>query len=53
MSPQIVYYAANGILYLFWCLSVNLVCERRFSWKLMLPLECASAVLYELITDNL
>ena len=53
MSPEAVYYIANLILYMFWALSVNILCQPRFPRWLTLLLELISAVGFELLLLSL
>ena len=49
MSAELVYAVTNVLLYVFWCLSVSFVCERRFSFPLSLLLHFIGGILFFLL----
>ena len=53
MSPEVVYYVSNVLLFLFWCASVNALCENRFSWPVTLLLDIVSSIGYMALTMSL
>ena len=53
MSAELVYAVTNVLLYVFWCLSVSFVCERRFSFPLSLLLHFIGGILFFLLSVQL
>ena len=43
MSADIVYFFSNILLYLFWAISVDLICEHRFPLYISIPAEVLNA----------